>query len=136
MASDNDGTMTYDEYASLCAEAAKLDESGKTIEALAIFEGLAAAPISAIDRSLMWQNVGTLLEKLGRVDEALAAYATGAALEKPLMRFAVTEHHAAGLHRAGRNAEALAIYREMVKAPWATEYDRYRCIHNIATLGG
>ena len=128
--------MTYEEYSALCAEAAKLDEAGQTAAALAVFEGLATGPLTPIDRSLMWLNVGTLLEKLGRGDEAVAALENGARLETPLMRYQVRENQAACLHRLGRNDEALALYREMATRPWATEFDKRRFAHNIDILTG
>lgn len=128
--------MDYAEYSALCAEAARLDEAGKTVEALAIFDALVESDISPIDRSLMLNNVAVLLEKLGRVEEALAAYDKAIALERPLCRSTLAEYKAAYLHRLGRNGEALALYRRMAAEPWATEAEKHRFTYNIGALSG
>lgn len=128
--------MEYDAYVSRTQEGARLDQAGEHAGAAALFAALAEADIAAVDRSLMYHNAGVLLEKVGRTDEALAAFDRGIALETPLCRSLVAEQKAGLLHRLGRNAEALAMYRMLVSRRWASESDKYRFHHNIAALIG
>src|SRR5260221_205791 len=81
--------------------------------ALAVFEKLIDADMAPYDRSLMCHNAGILLEKLGRPKDALRAFDRGIALETTICRSLVAEQKAALLHRLGRNAEALSLYRTL-----------------------
>lgn len=126
--------MQYDDYVNLTQEAARLDEAGDAEGAVAIFQTLAGADIAEHDRSLMCHNVGVLLEKLGRPEEALAAYDRGITLETPLCRSLVAEQKAALLHRLGRNAESLSLYRWLESRRWASETEKQRFRHNISAL--
>jgi tetratricopeptide (TPR) repeat protein len=126
--------MDYDEYYRQAHEAARLDETGDTAGALATFQALIEADIAEIDRSLMCYNAGVLLDKLGRKEEALAAYDWGIALETPLCRFQSAEQKAALLHQLDRNSEALSLYRWMESRRWASEAEKARFRHNISAL--
>jgi hypothetical protein len=126
--------MDYDAYVASTNEAARLDEAGDTAGAVAVFQTLAEADLAEHDRSLMWHNVGVLLEKLGRSDEALAAYDRGIALETPLCRLLVAEQKAALLHNLGRNSESLSLYRWMESRRWTSETEKQRFRHNISAL--
>jgi tetratricopeptide (TPR) repeat protein len=128
------GAMDYDEYVGLTNEAARLDEAGDTAGALAVFQRLAEADLAEHDRSLMYHNVGVLLEKLDRPEEALAAYDRGIALETSLCRSLVAEQKAALLHQLGRNAESLSLYRWLESRRWASETEKHRFRHNISAL--
>jgi len=126
--------MDYDAYVRVTHEAARLDEAGDAAGALAVFQRLMDADIAEIDRSLMCHNAGVLLDKLGRPEEALKAYDRGIALESPLCRSQVAEQKAGLLHRLGRNAEALSLYRWMESRRWASETEKQRFRQNIAAL--
>src|SRR5438552_1932282 len=126
--------MDYDDYVGRTREAARFDEAGDPARALAIFQALVESDIAAYDRSLMCHNVGLPLEKLGRPDEALAAFDRRIALETSLCRFVVAEQKAALLHRLGRDGEALSLYRWLEARHWASETDKHRFRQNIAAL--
>ena len=128
--------MDYAEYTQLANKGAELEQAGELEAAVAIFEELAKTDIAAIDRSLMLHNAGLLHERLGDPAAALACFDAGMALETPLCRSVVAEQKAACLHRLGRNAECLALYREMLSRPWTSEGEKYRFSQNIASLGG
>ena len=128
--------MDYAEYASLAGKASELEKAGQCEAALAIFEGLAETDIAILDRAAMRHNAALMHERLGRADAALASYDAGIALEAPLCRSTVAEQKGACLHRLGRNAECLALYRELLARPWATEEEKYRFRYNIGALGG
>ena len=126
--------MDYEDYVNRTNEAARLDEAGDTNGALAVFQALIEADIAEFDRALMCHNAGVLLDKLGRTDEALAAFDRGMALETPLCRSLVAEQKAALLHRLGRNSEALSLYRWLESRRWASETDKHRFRHNVSVL--
>jgi tetratricopeptide (TPR) repeat protein len=126
--------MDYDAYTEQCQTATALLDTGDAAGALAIFERLIGADISDLDKAMMCHNAATVLDRLGRVGEALRAYDRAIAFEWPYSRCDSTERKAIFL--AGKNdwAASLALYEQLLLKPYATEQDKARFRANIAVL--
>lgn len=109
-------------------------ERGEYDAAVEVLEDLLASDISDVDKAMMCLNLAAVLDKLGRVDEALVWYGTGADYEARHGRFFVAELRAAYLAEKRRDAESLVLYEELLTRPSATEDDKERFRHNIELL--
>jgi Flp pilus assembly protein TadD len=65
--------MTYEDAQECARVGVELAEAGRLEEARIVFEGLTA---SNLRDSAAWGALGTVYQKLGRAEDALAAYAT------------------------------------------------------------
>ncbi len=65
--------MTFAQAQELARQGVQLAEAGRLEEARVVFEGLTA---SNLRDSAAWGALGTVYQKLGRVEDALAAYDT------------------------------------------------------------
>lgn len=126
--------MDYEEYVNQAHQAAQLMEAGKYEQSLAIFNTLILSDISDLDKAMMCHNVGVVLEKMGREQEALASYARGMSYERLHSRTYVAEQRAAYLYRLGRLEESLKAYEELSYRSSLTEDEKQRMKHNIASL--
>ncbi|HJQ60995.1 MAG TPA: hypothetical protein VJ890_29090 [Vineibacter sp.] len=126
--------MDYDAYSGSCQTAAAMLDKGDAAGALAIFERLIASDISDLDKAMMYHNAATVLDRMGRVAEALRAYDRAIALEWSYSRCDSTERKAVFL--AGKNdlAASLALYEQLLLKPYATEQDKARFRANVEAL--
>jgi tetratricopeptide (TPR) repeat protein len=126
--------MKYREYVEAVQHAAKLVEGGDHETAISLFRGLLARDISDVDKAMICLNIAIVLDKLGRPEEALSWYGTGADYEHRHARHFVAERRAAYLAEKGRHHESLALYRELLGRPALTEEDKERIRQNIELL--
>ena len=126
--------MEYEDYFNQAQQAAQAVEEGEHEQALSIFRSLLSSDISDVDKAVMCYNVGVVLEKMGREEEALASYARGMSYERPHGRILVAEQRAVYLYRLGRLAESLRAYEELLYRPSLNEEEKLRMRHNIAAL--
>ncbi|HYP01532.1 MAG TPA: hypothetical protein VER76_15185 [Pyrinomonadaceae bacterium] len=126
--------MDYDEYVNQAHQAAQSLEAGEYEQSLAIFNTLVLSDISDIDKAMMYHNIGVVLEKMGREEEALASYARGMNYERPHSRIHVAEQRAAYLYRLGRLEESLKAYEDLSYRSSLTEEEKQRVRYNIASL--
>lgn len=126
--------MKYEDYAETCRRGGELFDNGDAAKALAIFEDLLASDISALDKATMCHNVATVLDRLGRSNEALQAYDRAIAYEAPFSRCDSTERKAAFLAGKNETRAAIALYEQLLLRPYATEHEKERFRVNVETL--
>jgi tetratricopeptide (TPR) repeat protein len=126
--------MDYEEYVNQAHQAAQSVEAGEYEQALAIFNTLLSSDISDIDKAMMCHNIGVVLEKMGREQEALSSYERGMSYERLHSRIYLAEQRAGYLYRLGRLAESLRAYEELLYRSSLTEEEKQRVKHNIAAL--
>lgn len=126
--------MDYDTYSTLCQDGAKLLDDGNPAGALEVFERLVASDISDLDKAVMCANVATVLDKMGRVADALRAYDRAIAFEWPYSRCDSLDRKAHFLAEKNEVAASLAIYEQLLLKPYAMEHDKARYRANIEAL--
>lgn len=129
--------MDHARYTRDIHAAVELFESGRLEEAAVAWRVLASdSELALPDRALQLQNLALTLTKLGRVDEAEAAYDEGIAIEQRLLRGYLLEAKAAWLVERGRSGDAVAIYEWLLRQFWldSGQIQRYR--QNLASLSG
>ena len=126
--------MDYHVYYEKAHKANDLLEADDHLGAIAIFEELVASDISDLDKANMCQNIAVCCNKMGYTDQAIAWYDEGIRYEAPFMRGLILEYKAAFLAEKRRDAEAIAIYEQIYKAPYALEIDKERIWKNLTIL--
>jgi tetratricopeptide (TPR) repeat protein len=126
--------MDYGEYANLAQQAARSLEAGAHEQALQTFRALLTSDISDLDKAMMCNNIGVVLERMGREQEALASYERGMSYERLHGRNVVAEQRAGYLYRLGRLAESLRAYEDLLHRPSLTEEEKQRMRQYIAAL--
>ncbi len=127
--------MDYEAYRRDLLEAAEMFEAGQVKEAAQVFRAMATnLDLPLPDRAISLSNLGRALTKLGRLDEAEAAYNEGIAVEDRLLRGIAREEKAAWLVERGRSEEAVTIYEWLSGQYWIDAGQRERCRRNLATL--
>jgi tetratricopeptide (TPR) repeat protein len=126
--------MNYDDFYTSAHVGAELVDKGELDKAREVFERLAASDISPLDRANMLRNVATVLEKQGRKQDAIAVYDRAIALEQPFCRNDALERKAVLLAESNQTHASIALYEELLRKPWTTEDQKYRCRTNIDIL--
>jgi tetratricopeptide (TPR) repeat protein len=114
-----------------CRLAAEMFEKGDHAGAAALFRGICArADVGQSDKALMYINLATVGEKLGRHDEALAAF-DDARAQSLQAYFYVQQSRAVFLIRIGRAVEAIPLIEELLKHAALTGDYRVGCEENL-----
>ena len=127
--------MDYQQYYDQTVKVAKLvDEQKDYPGALEVLRTLLDSDIADLDKAVACMNAAVVCEKMGQPEEALAWFDRGMAYEHPHSRFDAAERKAAFLAQNGRDAEALALYEDLLEWPSLTELNKHAFGHNVKVL--
>lgn len=129
-----EAAMEYQAYVEAMQRVARQVDDGQYDEALAGLQALLQSDLLDRDKSIVCVNTAVVLDKQGKVSEALAWYDRGIDYERPHHRHFVAEQKAAYLVGQQRAAEALDLYEALVRDRSIDEGERQRFTHNIGIL--
>ncbi len=103
-----------------CRLAAEMFEKGDHAGAAAMFRGICArTDLGQTDKALMYINLATVCEKMGRHDDALKAFDEARA-QSLQCYFYVQQSRGVFLIRVGRSAEAIPLFEDLLRNPALT----------------
>jgi tetratricopeptide (TPR) repeat protein len=117
--------MDFDEYRGRVEQMDKLAASGDDRAFLAVLTDLAASNLPDLDRARLLSQAAQAHERLGEMEQALAAYDRAAALETPHRRFQAAFRKSDYLMRLGRKDECREILKSLIERPEATLSERH-----------
>lgn len=121
-------------YAALAQRASDHVDAGEHRNALDVLQVLVDSDLPDFDKSMMWLNIATVLDRMGRRDEALAAHASAIECESRTDAYFATQQHAVYLSQLGRYDESIAVYESLVVRPGVTPADAQIFRTNLRTL--
>lgn len=114
-----------------CHRAAALFEQGDHAGAADLFRQICARPdVGQSDKALMFINLATICEKMGRHDQAIQAF-DDARAQSLQCYFYVEQSRAVFLIRTGRSAEAIPLIENLLRHPALTGDYRVGCEENL-----
>lgn len=129
--------MDHEHYTRDLQAAVELFEAGHLEEAAIAWRRLASDPeLPLPDRVMHLQNLALTFTRLGRIEQAEAAYDEGISIEARLLRGYLLEAKAAWLVEQGRSGDAVASYEWLLGQFWVDSAQIQRCEHNLASLRG
>ena len=126
--------MEYQAYVAAMQQVSDQVDAGRYDEALTGLRALLDSDLLDRDKSVICVNMAVVLDKQGKVSEALAWYDRGIGYERPHRHFFVAEQKAAYLVAQQRREEALDLYESLVRERSINEGEKYRFAHNISVL--
>ena len=116
--------VDFDEFRGQVEKAEKATAAGRDEDAERALTELAGWDLPALDRAMAWVQAAEARGRLGRVDDALAAYAEAEKLEAPHKRYQATFKKADYLLRLGRKDESRDLLKKLLERPEPTLAER------------
>jgi tetratricopeptide (TPR) repeat protein len=133
---EKQGTMKYEEYASLAHRAAELSEKGDFQGAIATFRTIVDSDLALPDRVMMSLNIATMYARMKQIDNALTWFGTAVELEGRYLGRQALESRAIFLAQVRRDSDSLEEFEKLVKHPSLNEADKARVRGFIQELNG
>lgn len=116
--------MDLEKFRAAVETAEKRAAGGAHREALSVLSELAASDLPVLDRALVWTYVAEAHDRLGEVEDALAAYDKAIDLETRYGRFGAAFKKADYLLKLGRRDESRELFASLLERPEATLAER------------
>ncbi len=121
-------------YRSLAQRASDHVDAGEHENALDVLQVLVDSDLPDFDKAMMWLNIATVLDRMGRRDEALATYPHAIECESRTDSYFATQQHAVYLSQLGRYEDSIAVYESLLARPGVTPEDAGIFRMNLRTL--